>query len=173
MKHLLALSSMSFLLLLSLSACQQASEANKTDTSTTQGNKNNLRDHNDAVFISHEGIAKAVTKQIWKEIVLGEYNVEDLKMFDLGKQTSKLGAQDPYQIITYGYQIQRDPEIFRISLRSDLKGEFLHYQLNEKQYYSCKEKDYDPNNFSIEMKTAVSKLMAEDYLKRKILELNR
>lgn len=158
------------ILFFTTTSCEQEKSTNRSSDSSSISK---MKDYNDAVFISHEGIAKAVTKQIWKEIVFGDYNVEDLKMFNLGKQTSELGDKDPYQVVTYGYQIQHDPEIFRVSLRSDFKDGSLFYQLNEEQYYSCTEKAYDPNFFSIQMKTAVSKLLAENFLKRKILELER
>lgn len=172
MKKYLSLSVkiLSFFILISFMACQGE---NTKEATSSNSSISKMRDYNDAVFISHEGIAKGVTKQIWKEIVFGDYNVEDLKLFNLGKQTSELGAKDPYQIITYGYQIQNDPEIFRVSLRSDLKDGSLYYQLNEKEYYNCTEQEYDPNFYSIQMKTAISQILADDFLKRKILELER
>ena len=133
----------------------------------------NTRATSDPVFISHEGISKAVSKQIWKEIIFGDYNVDDIKLFDLGKQTSKEGEKYPYQIMSFGFQIPNDKEIFRISLKAEIKDQMLHYQLNEKPYFSCKEELYSPDDFSYEMKIAISKLLADDYLKRKIVELNR
>ncbi len=152
------------------SSCNSETNANKNQSkSITEG----IRTSKDPVFISHEGIAKAVTKQIWKEIVFGDYNVEDIKLFDLGKQSSKEGEKTPYQIITYGFQIDGDKEIFRMSLRADLKDKSLYYLLNEKEYYNCTEEEYSPELFSIEMKKAISLLVAEGYLKRKLIELDR
>ncbi len=143
---------------------------NKKTSSESKSQGTEINTNASMVFGTHHGLAEAASKQIWKEILLGDYIQDDIKMYDLGKQASKDSTTQPYQIMSYGYQVKGDKEIFRISLRADLKDNQMFFQLNEEQYYSCRVEDFISDDFAIVMKTAVGKLLAE-FMKRKMEEL--